>query len=116
MHCRLTYCEKWSPECQEQRLRTEGPVLVRGVLDIERLEWLTEYGRNVIQEKLDERVTQYYLKEGTRISRMTLGALYNVQAGPHWRSGRTIKVLIQGRKELPVVYLRCERQYSLSLV
>ena len=80
-------------------------MLLRGVLDIKRLDWLTEDGRRVIQEKLNERDVQYQIVHGGAMPKgLTLAQLYNAPAGtsPRFR----VKVMVQGVKLKPAVYLR----------
>ena len=105
-HCldfvRLTYSELSQPETRH----SNENVLLRGVLDITKLDWLTPDGRRVIQEKLNERAVQDQIKNGGArpTGHLTLGALYNAPAGAI--SGIRVKILVQGIKAKPAVHMR----------
>lgn len=108
---RLTQTERSQPEYDEERL-ADGDVLVRGVLEIESYHWLSEYGRKVLQNDLNQRDTQWRIDTPRWVGGYTLETLYNIHSTargtiPPVRMAK-VKVWIQGVKRKPAAYMTCK--------
>ena len=103
----LNQSEKWQPEFQGDRVGKYG-VRFRGVLAIETSDWLQPLARKRLNEDIRLRHVAISHKENRRLPREAetppLEHLY-------LRSGRKykVKVIIQGVKNLPAIYLRGEQ-------
>ncbi|KAJ3552845.1 hypothetical protein NM688_g3938 [Phlebia brevispora] len=98
----LTQVECSQPEYDPDIL-DQGDVLVRGVLEIESDQWLSEYGRKVVQEELRRRDTQRRI-EGGWVGGYTLEWLYgDVNWGESYPA--RVKLLIQGVKKKPAAHM-----------
>ncbi|KAH9937701.1 uncharacterized protein B0H18DRAFT_867533 [Fomitopsis serialis] len=99
----LNQSEKYQPEYQESRVSKHG-VKFRGVLTIERLDWLQPLARKRLNKDIVLRHVTVSHKEGRRMPRAgetpPLEHLY-LRNMPN----RRIKVIIQGVKHLPALYL-----------
>ncbi|KZT65148.1 hypothetical protein DAEQUDRAFT_814482 [Daedalea quercina L-15889] len=100
----LDQSEKWQPEYQDARVEKHG-VRFRGVLAIETLEWLQPLARKKIKEDIRHRHVTISHKENSRVPRESetpsLEYLYLNSRRKH-----RLKIVIQGVKNLPALYLR----------
>ncbi|GBE77954.1 hypothetical protein SCP_0108360 [Sparassis crispa] len=93
----LTECEPCQPEYAVSRIRAYG-VRFRGVLKVKKLTWLTPWARKVLEDDVRNRDVQSRISSGG-VARSTL-TLDNIYA-----RRLTIKVVVQGVKNMPAIYL-----------
>ncbi|KAI0936367.1 hypothetical protein AcV5_004525 [Taiwanofungus camphoratus] len=102
---RLTECEPDQLEYDRARINAHE-VRFRGVLDIKSLTWLTPEYQKKIEHELRRRDIATRIRNGgkSRSSGLTLSGIYG--EGPvHKRRNLTVKVVIQGVKNMTAVYL-----------
>lgn len=105
---RLTECEPDQLEYDRARINAHE-VRFRGVLDIKSLTWLTPEYQKKIEHELRRRDIATRIRNGgkSRSSGLTLSGIYG--EGPvHKRRNLTVKVVIQGVKNMTAVYLICK--------
>lgn len=92
----------------KSRINSGNPVRFRGVVDIKHIDWLTDKGRSYLEYDIRKRDIDIHMHTTINpTSDLTLARIY--RRDPVMRSvgGFTIKVMVQGEKGLPALYL-CE--------
>nr|VWO96736.1 Hemagglutinin-like protein [Ganoderma boninense] len=105
----LDECEKFQPEYNKELFEDEKvPVRFHGILEIQRLTWLTPEAHAAIEEELRNRDLAAHPRSnsGGRTSGLTLKNLY----GPS--SQLKVKVKIQGTQANSAVYLFCSNFHA----
>lgn len=97
------------------RMQTH-PIVFRGVVEIERLDWLSPRGKALVLEDLRQRDIKIHSHTANHpTSDLTLEAVY--RRDPVIRStgkGRTIKLLIQGEKRMTALFMTCKFGQSVG--
>ena len=101
----LDECEKFQPEYNKDLYEDKKiPVRFHGILEIQRLTWLTTEAHAAIEEELRNRdlAARFGPNSDARTSGLTLKNLY----GP--KGDMRVKVKIQGTRANSAVYLFCK--------
>lgn len=85
-------------------------VLFRGILEINRLSWLTERARTRIENDLRQRDIQSRINNGTELRSTSNLTLHFVYDGVR----RKVKVLLQGKKNLTAGFLTCKFRVAIQ--
>ncbi|KAH9849742.1 hypothetical protein C2E23DRAFT_932451 [Lenzites betulinus] len=103
--CSLSECEKTQPGYKPE-IFADNPIQFTGVLEIQQLSWLTDVAIEAIEDEMKERDVRARSEHGTRAgaSNLTLKRIYAPAPGISGAQLR-VKIILQGVKQLPAVYL-----------